>query len=205
MEYLYHHKNGVMFKKVDTEDLDLLLDLKNESWAGTHSTQTLNSINQEDWFEKISRDHDCLYLMAYLNTIKTEKTVYDARIGTFKLTYINWINSVVNVGHDVFKPYRGKGYGGLVFNAGIDFCFEILNIHRVECEVIENNYASKLSVEKGGLVVEGVKKESVFKNGAYLNSFVMGLTVSDWKKLERIVEYGNSCNLSYSLRRRTHD
>ncbi len=198
MEFLYHHKNGICFKKVDKEDLDSLLDLKNESWAGTHSTQTLNSLNQNDWFERVSRDKNCLYMIAYF---KIPEHQCSTKIGTFKLVNINWINSVIAIGHDVFKDHRKRGYGGLIFNAGVDFCFEVMNIHRVECEVIENNYASKLSVEKGGLKVEGVKLKSVFKNGIYLNSFVMGLTRDGWNNLDRVKQYNGSCNLSYSLRR----
>jgi RimJ/RimL family protein N-acetyltransferase len=185
---MYNHKNGVTLKKLDQDDLTLLLTLKEESWFGTHHLTIANNKDQIKWFESIGPNS--LYLIA--STYKEEK------IGLFKIDNIDWISRSCDVGHDVFKEYRGKKYGYKVIEAGVDFCFELLNLHRQDTEVLENNLASMKTLKYAGFQQEGIRKKAVFKCGKYLDSITMGILKENWELLQRVKNYSNICNTSYN-------
>ena len=188
---MYIHKNNVKLCKLERFDIPSLIDLKNESWFGTHKISILNRQDQDRWFEKISDSHNDLVLTAY--------HVDDIcrRIGIFKIFNIDWMNRSCEIGQDIFKDYRGQGFGYKIVEAGIDFCFEILNMNRLNAEVLENNLASKKTLLNGGFVMEGTKRKAVHKCGQYLDSLVLGVLKEDWVNLERVTKLDGICNISY--------
>lgn len=185
---MYTHKNGITLRKIEEEDLKKLKDLKNESWFGTHSISILNMEDQKKWFNNLSNYKE-LILIASNN--KNED------VGLYKITNIDWVNRRYDSAHDVFKEYRGQGYGKIVLEAGVDFGFEILNMNRIDTEVLENNLASLKTALYVGYIEEGRKRKCVHKCNEYLDSIFLGILRSDWEKLERVLKYNNICNISY--------
>lgn len=186
---MYIHKNGLSLIKVSKEDLGLLKDLKNESWFGTHNIYFVNDTDQEKWFNSLGNNK--LILIA-INTKTQEK------VGLFKINDIDWVNRKCSEGHDTFKDQRGKGYGKLILEAGIDFVFEVLNMNRVEAEVLENNIASQKCCSYIEYPQEGVKRKAIHKCGEYLDSIQYGLLYQEWKNLDRVKnKYKGICNKSY--------
>ena len=185
---MYLHKNGLRLRKVERDDLPLLLELKQESWFGTHHIAVLNLADQTAWFECVTKRTDCFYLMACDG---------DQRVGLYKASSIDWINRFYDSGHDVFASARGKGYGHRVVEAGVDFGFEVLNMQRIDTEVLANNRASLRTVRRAGFVFEGVRRKAVHKCGRYLDSVVLGILRDEWTRLPRVLAYGGLCNLSY--------
>lgn len=185
---MYIHKNGLTLVKISKLDLPLLRDLKNESWFGTHNIHFVNDTDQERWFNNLGSDK--LVLIA-LDTKTQEK------VGLFKIDNIDWINRKCSEGHDTFKNQRGKGYGKLILEAGIDFVFEVLNMNRVEAEVLENNIASQKCCSYIEYPIEGLRKQAIHKCGEYLDSIIYGFLRSDWQQTSRVKSYKGICNLSY--------
>lgn len=185
---MYKHKNGIILRKLEKQDLDILKYLKNESWFGTHNTIFVNSVDQENWFNSLD-SNKTLILIAVLNGVA---------VGLYKIQNLDWINRKYDSAHDVFESHRGKGYSKLVLQAGIDFGFEVLNVNRIDSEVLENNQASYKSAISVGFMQEGIKRNCIYKCGTYLNSYVIGILRSDWEQLNRIKEMGGICNLSYT-------
>lgn len=183
---MYKHKNGITFNKLEREDLSLLKELKKESWYGTHTITILNDDDQLKWFENLNSS--ILILVASLNSEK---------IGLYKIQNIDWVNRRYDSGHDIFELYRGNGYAKLLVEAGVDFGFEILNMHRIDTEVLENNIASLKPTISAGFIKEGIKRNCIYKCGEYINSIFLGIIKEDWLKLDRIRKYGGICNLSY--------
>lgn len=118
-------------------------------------------------------------------------------VGIYKLKNINFINRVGDSSHDIFPKVQGKGYGYSVLQAGVDAVFEMIGLHRLNTEVLENNIASQKTAIKAGFTIEGIKKQSVYRCGEWLNSITYGLTYPDWKNLDRIKKMKGCCNLSY--------
>jgi len=140
MIYLYTNENGVMFRKADTGNAQILLDLKNESHFGTHTLTLANYTSQVAWLESISHETHCprnLVLMAALD--QTTQYAVDFDFGVLKLFHIDWQSRRAEIGWDVFKDFRQKGYGKKLVKAGVDFAFHMLNLHRLEAQILVTN------------------------------------------------------------------
>lgn len=186
---MYKHKNGITLKKLSEDDLGLLMELKNESWFGTHNIAFVNQTDQKKWFE--SMDHKKTMMLIAINKDTQEK------VGVYKIQNIDWMNRKYDSAHDVFRDHRGNGYGKTVLEAGVDFGFEILNMNRIDTEVLENNVASMKSAIYVGYIKEGIKRKAIHKCGEYLDSVVLGILKEDWLLLDRVKSYGGVCNVSY--------
>jgi RimJ/RimL family protein N-acetyltransferase len=186
---MYTHKNGITLRKLERVDLPMLKELKNESWFGTHNIHFVNDDDQTKWF-------DCLNPNKQLILVALEPISFHP-IGLFKINDIDWVNRKCSEGHDTFKSSRGSGYGKLILEAGIDFVFEVLNMHRVEAEVLENNIASQKNCSYIEYPIEGRRRAAIHKCGDYLDSIIYGFIKEDWQKTNRVISYGGICNISY--------
>lgn len=185
---MYTHNNKLTLRKLGRKDLPMLTALKNESWFGTHSITIVNDDDQNRWFDSITSSKNDLILVA---------STHIHPVGIFKIAGIDWMNRLCHIGHDIFAGQRGKGYGNKIVEAGVDFCFEILNMHRLDAEVLENNIASQKTLFNAGFKLEGKRKKAIHKCGQYLDSFVIGVLKEDWQELPRVKAYNGVCNISY--------
>ena len=186
---MYKHKNGITLMKIDKNDLSLLEELKNESWFGTHNISFVNSTDQENWFNSLN-SNKTLILKALDKEMK--------KVGFYKINNIDWVNRRYDSAHDIISLRRGEKLSKPVLEAGVDFGFEVLNMHRIDTEVLENNIASLKSALWVGFVEEGIKRKSIHKCGEYLDSIFLGILKEEWMKLERVKSMNNLCNLSYT-------
>jgi RimJ/RimL family protein N-acetyltransferase len=185
---MYKHKNGITLRKLELDDLDKLQRLKNESWFGTHNISIINKVEQRNWFENINSNKN-IFLIAVDEDKKQD-------VGLYKIQNIDWYNRKYDSAHDVFEEYRGNGYSKPILEAGVDFGFEILNINRIDTEVLENNIASLKSALYVGFIQEGIKRKSIHKCNQYLDSIFLGILREDWIQLRK-EKYNGICNNSY--------
>ena len=198
---MYKHKEGISLRKLYTGDLHALLALKQESWWGTHSTMIVNVEDQKRWYDNLG--HNELFMMverfeqAKGITIKTGKNV---SVGIACYTEIDWYSRCLNISGSIFKHHR-KDWTGTVkpsFSAGLDFAFEILNMHRVGAEVLETHAAAqKLELGHLGFVIEGRRRKAVYKAGRYYDSIQLGILREEWEKHERVLAHEGCCNENF--------
>ncbi len=183
----YIHKNGISFQKVSFEHLDFLLELKQESWWGTHQSLLLNLNDQKKWFENLP-----------FNTLALVGSYEKELVGIALFTDIDYVSRTSNVSGGVLKKHRGlvSIYG---FQAGVDFAFEILNMHRLNAEVLETNFASYKLQLLQGFKEEGRKRQAVFKSRKYYDSIIMGMLREDWQKHSRVLSYKGVSNLNFDI------
>ena len=94
-----------------------------------------------------------------------------------------------------FTALKKLGYPELLWQTGVDYLFEVFNLHRLETEVLAYNIPSlKLCVEYTGFQIEGVKKESCYKLGRYHDSIQLGLLRSCWIQSERLAKMDYNCH-----------
>lgn len=70
------------------------------------------------------------------------------------------------------KAFQGKGIGTEFFKE-LDLWAQPKNITRLELTVMCNNIMAKHLYEKNGFVIEGIKKNSMFVDGEYVDEFYM--------------------------------
>lgn len=169
--------DGLSLRKIERRDLPLLQSLKNESWFATHTLAIVNDEDQERWFNSLDT-----------NTGNPKNLIliaeYDQyRIGVFKIRHIEWINRTADVAWDIFEHFRGKGHGKALVKAGVEFCFSMLNLRRLDAEILKTNKASQKCAELAGFEYEGCKRKAVHCRKAvncYVDSLIYGcLRTSD--------------------------
>lgn len=79
------------------------------------------------------------------------------------------------------KSVWGQGYGREVVDRIVAFCFETLNMNRIQCEIYDFNERSIRLFESAGFRREGTCRQSVLKKGHYVDEHVYGLLKEDWE------------------------
>ena len=77
------------------------------------------------------------------------------------------------------KKVRGGLSAALEFNL-INFVFDELGLEKLNCEVIETNYAVVKLHKKFSFSEEGFRRENIIKNKKRIGVHLLGLTKSDW-------------------------
>ncbi|HEX3150101.1 MAG TPA: GNAT family N-acetyltransferase [Gemmataceae bacterium] len=167
--------DGLVFRKIERHDLDDLLELKQESWRWRHRTSLLNSDDQLRWYESLG-DSDTVLVAMHAGK----------SIGIFKIFGIDWHSRAAEVGWDVFAPVRGQGWGKRIVKAGVAFCFEVLNLWRLDCEVLADNVRSIRCAEVAGFRLEGRKRARVRREGRTIDSLVYGALAADVPTTQKI-------------------
>lgn len=79
------------------------------------------------------------------------------------------LNNSCKIGYIISKQEQNKGYITEAIKSVISFCFEVLEIHRIEANVLPNNLKSIKILEKIGFHYEGLKKECYKINDEYFD------------------------------------
>ena len=181
---MYKHKNGISIKKIDVKDAKFLWNLKNNFHSYYHKLFWSNLSDQQKWIESIDSNKD--FIFVFLNN--------NIKIGVGLVLNIDWISKVAQVSGTLAKKYHQSDITRKSFQAGVDFCFEIPNLHRLEAEVSEINIASlKMELKYLGFKLEGVRRKNCFKAGNYYDSYALGILKEEWCTQDRIQEYNGSC------------
>ncbi len=102
----------------------------------------------------------------------------DRYIGNVYMTDLNMINrtcsSHVLIGE---KDCWGKGYAREALMQAIDYVVKERGIQRIEALVLESNKQSLRMHEKCGYVLEGLKRNAVYKNGQFHNQYLLALVM----------------------------
>ena len=194
----YSHKDGIGLAALERSDLPLLTQLKRESWWGTHHLTIATEESQSRWFDSIGVDE--LYLLA---VTLDDRFSYDpgAPVGLAVYTGIDCLNRSLRISGSIFEEKRKPEVVSAAFSSGFDFAFEMLNVRRVEAEVLASNRpAQKVEIDHLGFVVEGVRREAVYKCGQYFDSIQLGMLRSEWEASPRVESYEGCCNTDFNPR-----
>jgi RimJ/RimL family protein N-acetyltransferase len=213
VERMYEHKDGIILRKVERYDLEDLQKLKRESWWGTSKTLFNNIEDQNKWYDSIPSDQ--LFLIGHWITydgggkpilrtadtdiskwLKTDCITQSVGIAVF--TDIDYVSRTLKISGSVYKAHRKPEIVKPAFAAGLDFAFEMLNMHRVEGEVLDYHHAAQqLEIDYLGFKVEGRKRNAVYKCGRYYDALVIGMLREEWEQHPRVRAYGGSCNKQF--------
>jgi ribosomal-protein-alanine N-acetyltransferase len=81
----------------------------------------------------------------------------------------------VDIGYHITPAYWGRGYATEAAHAVIAWCFEYLDVHRVQADCTEGNSASERVLLKCGFTFEGLWRESCWEHGRFVNIKQFGL------------------------------
>jgi len=90
-------------------------------------------------------------------------------------------SGTAEVGWWLSPDWWGYGIATVAFTRFVGYCFEELDLHRIEAGVFASNPASARVAEKAGLVLEGVARDGYRKRGHLVDLLSYGLVRSEYQ------------------------
>jgi len=138
----------------------------------------VNQEKEEKWIEKISESD------LPLTSFGIEELEKNSLIGMAFLKNINLMHRTAEFAIFIGEEnVKGKGYAKEATIKTLDFAFNNLNLNRVFLKVQEDNLNAIKLYERCKFKKEGILRECIYKNGHYLNEFIMSLLKSEYKDL----------------------
>ena len=143
--------------------------------------------HEENWLDKIHEDDDTIVL-------GIEPKDEQQLIGTMGLNIIRHKDRVAGTGTMIgSKQYWGDGYGTDAKMLQLRYAFYQENIRKVISSVYATNKRSIAYLKKCGYKKEGIRKESRYVNGRYVDVVLMAVFQRDWEPIWD--EYANKHDL----------
>lgn len=167
----------IILKELNKDDIFIINDLRND-WENKKMTLGVRfPIMFEDdelWYEHICQDHTNRNIYFAIKEKCTNLTV-----GVIQLIGVDYINNRAYIGIQIKKEAKGKGYGVDAVNLITDYAFNVLNLRKVQAEVIAYNKASLNLFEKCGFMIEAVLKEQIYFDSLYHDLYILGKIKKD--------------------------
>ena len=106
----------------------------------------------------------------------------DALIGTTTLYNLDFSNRRAEMGYALGREYWGQGYMAEALQALLAYCFEVLDLRRIEADVDPRNAASIQTLERLGFQREGFLRERWEVDGEIQDALFYGLLREEWKR-----------------------
>lgn len=160
-------------RTIDVEQAEALLDFRwrNESffknWGPAYSEDffQLDAI-QEFLAKQMIFIEKGLLLRFYIFHHSDKK--YKKILGNISYSNIQrGVAQYCNLGYKVDQQFNGKGIATEAINAGNDYVFKTLKLHRIEANIMPHNSASIRVIEKLGFHQEGIAQKLLKINGQW--------------------------------------
>ena len=162
---------------VTEEYLSWLNDKEVSSVLATVSNNYTMQMLDDYITEILSSDKNCMFMIVEKKS--------NISIGTIKLSNIDHVNGVCNLGIMIGnRNFWGGGLGKEALRMTIDYAFNVLGIRKI-CDSVHSNNPRALATDlKIGFSVEGVLKEQFWHSGEgrYLDKILIALFAKDWNK-----------------------
>lgn len=84
-------------------------------------------------------------------------------------------NRHMDIGYHILPSQWGQGYATEAARAMIRWCFDNLDLHRIQADCTDGNIASERVLLKCGFKVEGIWRESCWEHGRFVDIKQFGL------------------------------
>ncbi|MFI3267519.1 MAG: GNAT family protein, partial [Rikenellaceae bacterium] len=100
-------------------------------------------------------------------------TQTDVPIGAIDLFDFEPYHSRIGVGILIYnEDDRGRGYASEALNLTLDYCFSVLNVHQIYCNILSDNIGSISLFEKVGFEKTACKKDWIWTKKGWEDEFL---------------------------------
>jgi ribosomal-protein-serine acetyltransferase len=104
-----------------------------------------------------------------------------ALCGAIRVKDIDYFDRKAKVGYFIGSNFQGKGIVTSSVRAVLGYCFESLNLNRVELRCAAENKQSMRVAERLGFTHEGRLRQDEFLNGSFVDQHVYSLLRDEFK------------------------
>lgn len=162
-----------MLRAIEPEDIDVLYNWENdpENWTVSNTQTPFSRFVLEQY---ITTAHVDIYSAKQLRLMicDTEgKAVGSIDLFDFEPNHLR-----AGVGILVAeKSDRRKGYASEALELLINYCYDILNLHQLYCNITTDNESSILLFQKHGFQITGIKKQWTRSGSGYKDELLLQL------------------------------
>lgn len=175
--------DGIRFRAPEKKDLLMFAEWLNDPEVrdGILVSLPMSIANEEMWFESMIERPTRLQPF----TIEVEDEGKWFPIGNCGFHGFDDADQSADIGIMIGnKKFRDKGYGTQAMELLLKVGFDIHNLHRISLDVYATNLRAKRVYEKVGFVEEARKRQGMYKNGEYVDVFIMSILRSEWEAKE---------------------
>ena len=147
---------------------------KNLLWAGPSGPQELH-----DWWRD-NRAQDPNELSLDLNVAVIERAT-GRYIGGISLRPMNKNHTQIDIGYALAPDVHGRGYATEALGRIVDWTFAERGAERIFACIFTGNEASRRVLEKLNFLYEGTQRRTVFKDGRWIDEWVLAMIRPDWE------------------------
>lgn len=167
----------VILRAIEKEDMEFLRTMINDPQMEQNVVGwsfPVSKYEQEKWFENQVQNK---------NNIRYIVEVEENKIGLATITNIDWKNRKACHGIKLYSDgVRCKGYGTDTVMTIMKYVFEELQLNKLYSTILEYNEASLSLYKKCGWSIDGVLRESTFKENRYVNELAVSILKKDYEE-----------------------
>jgi len=164
----------IKLRALEPEDLGLLYEWENNQsyWSISNTITPFSRYNLKQYIENSHKNiYETGQLRLMIDHIEDKKT-----IGTIDIFEFDPFHKRGGIGILIAdESYRKKGFAAMSLTCLINYCFEILKLHQLYCNIISNNVESLDLFMKQGFVQNGIKKDWIKTDDGYLDELMFQL------------------------------
>lgn len=175
---MFRYEN-IGFRVVERSDIEIIRREHNDESVllMLKDPRVISETQQIKWLEKITNSrNNTVYCIFEENPENV--------IGVWKIQNLDEINRCVELGMDIFKSQRDRGFGSKSFKMIFKYLFETLNIHTIYAKVGAYNERSLHAAQKAGFRITGKITESLFREAKYWDDMILCITIGEYNKTE---------------------
>ncbi len=176
-------------RALETEDIDILFEWENDDsvWRVSSTRAPLSRHVLMRFIKSQCYDPFESKQMRLAVELKSEKRA----IGTVDIFDIDIYNSRAGVGILVYAADdRGKGYAAEVIEAIKRYCFHVIDLRQLYCNIAADNEQSLRLFKRCGFEVSGVKRDWIRRKEGWQNEVFMQCLTTPQEEQDEIADAG---------------
>jgi len=165
----------IRLRALEPTDIDILYNWENDHkvWHLSNTVTPFSRYLLEQYV--INSDQD-IYTAKQLR-LMIDKTEDDeiVTIGAIDLFDFDPVNHRAGVGILITKNERKKGYAQEALKILTKYCFDILQLHQLYCNITVDNKTSLTLFKKQKFEVIGIKKDWLYIHNKYIDEYILQL------------------------------
>ncbi|AMO85066.1 GNAT family protein [Solibacillus sp. FSL W7-1472] len=188
MEEIIVENDIVKLRPVQMSDIEAIANAANDERIWEHMSVTLLTQEAvENYIENAIKERE--KGISYMFAVIEKKT--DNIVGCTSFLDISFPHKRLEIGATWYNPtvWRSAINTNCKFLL-FQYCFEVLNLNRIQIKTGHENYRSQKAIERIGAVKEGVlRNHMIRKEGTIRHTIMYSVIVEDWEKLKtRFIE-----------------
>jgi ribosomal-protein-alanine N-acetyltransferase len=151
------------------EDFGSLFCWANDTVAARHdfAFKPVDMMAHQQWWESLGKDPTKV-------TFAIRKTIEPAIIGYVQIAGINAVHRSAELGIRIgAEKNRGQGYGKEALALAVEFCWNHLNLNRLQLLVFKHNQRAAGAYKAAGFKKEGLLRKAAFIDGEWVDVILM--------------------------------